>query len=110
MITQMLANCAVADGRRAEEWYSRLFGRGPDDRPMRGLIEWHLSDGIGVQVWEDAERAGHSAVVLGVDDLDATVAGLNDAGIAHGGTQPGGGARILVVPDPDGNSIVFTGP
>lgn len=32
-----------------------------------------------------------------------------DAGIHHDGPQPGGGARILQLADPDGNRVVLTG-
>lgn len=110
MIRGLLGNCTVTDLARAEEWYTRLLGRGPDARPMTGLLEWHLGDGFGVQVWSEPERAGRSTVVLDETDLDATAARLTATGIDNGGPQPGGGSRILQLADPDGNRIVFTGP
>lgn len=109
MIHRVLANCTVTDLDRAEQWYSRLFGREPDARPMPGLIEWHLGDTFGVQVWSESGRAGHSSVVLVETDLDAAAARLATAGIGHSGPQPGGGARILKLTDPDGNRVVLTG-
>ena len=109
MIHRLLAQCTVGNADRAETWYTRLFGRGPDTRPMPGLIEWHLADDFGLQVWVEPDRAGRSAVVLDETDLDATAARLTDLGIAHAGPEPGGGARILRVDDPDGNRLVFTG-
>ena len=109
MITRLLANIAVSDRDGAEDWYSRLFDRAPDARPMPGLIEWHLTDAFGVQTWVDADRAGSATIVLDSTDLDAEMSRLRDAGIEHSGPRPGGGARILQVSDPDGNSIVFTG-
>ncbi|WP_309131533.1 VOC family protein [Brevibacterium sp.] len=109
MINRILANCTVSDLDRAEEWYARLFERGPDARPMAGLIEWHLGADFGVQVWLDADRAGKSTLVLGETDLDAAAARLIEAGIDHAGPQPGGGARILQLADPDGNFVVFFG-
>ncbi len=44
MIRAVLANVAVTDLDSAEQWYTRLFEREPDARPMSGLIEWHLSE------------------------------------------------------------------
>lgn len=109
MINRVLANCTVTDLDRAEEWYARLFDRGPDARPMSGLIEWHLGDTFGVQVWSEPDLAGQSSVVLDETDLDAAAARLSAVGIGHGDPQPGGGARILQLTDPDGNRVVLTG-
>ena len=109
MYTELFANCAVADLPAAERWYTALFERGPDARPMAGLLEWHLDDRFGVQVWVDPERAGRSTVVLGVADLDAVAGRLGRGGIEHDGPQPGGGARLLMLADPDGNRVVLTG-
>ena len=107
--THVLAGCLVSDSAAAEPWYSTLFERGPDARPMSGLLEWHLPDGSGVQVFQAPERAGRGSLVLGVDDLDAVAARLSRASVQHSGPRPGGGARILVLGDPDGNSVVLAG-
>lgn len=109
MIRRVLAHCTVTDLDRAEEWYTRLFGREPDARPMPGLIEWHLGASFGVQVWSEPERAGKSSVVLDETDLDAAAARATEVGIHHDGPLPGGGARILPLADPDGNRVVLTG-
>ncbi|MGO1259234.1 MAG: VOC family protein [Brachybacterium sp.] len=109
MIHRLLANVAITDLDRAEEWYARLFDRGPDDRPMAGLIEWHLGDAFGLQVWSEPDRAGWSSVVLDETDLDAAAEHALQVGIPHDGPQPGGGARILPLTDPDGNQVVLTG-
>lgn len=109
MIRRVYANCTVTDLDRAEEWYTRLFGRAPDARPMPGLIEWRLGDTFGVQVWSEPDRAGQSSVVLEETELDAAAARAAEAGIGHDGPQPGGGARILQLTDPDGNRVVLTG-
>lgn len=109
MIHRILGHCTVTDLARAERWYAGLFEREPDARPMPGLIEWHLGDVCGLQVWSESDRAGGSSVVLGETDLDAAAARATDAGIAHEGPKPGGGARILQLTDPDGNRVVLTG-
>ncbi len=107
--TYVLAGQVVTDLALAEPWYRSLFDREPDARPMAGLLEWHLSGGSGVQVWQDPDRAGHSSVVLGSDDLDTEALRLTAGGLEHGGPEPGGGARLLRLMDPDGNSVVLLG-
>ncbi|GAB3476098.1 VOC family protein [Nocardiopsis coralliicola] len=109
MIIGLLAQCTVTDLDRAEEWYTRLLERGPDARPMAGLIEWYFAENAGLQVWSEPDRAGRSTVVLHENDMDAAAARLNAAGIADGSPQPGGGARILQLADPDGNRVVLAG-
>ncbi|MFF2009264.1 VOC family protein [Streptomyces sp. NPDC058195] len=109
-IQRLLAQMTVTDLDPATAWYTALFGRGPDARPMHGLAEWHLSDTYGVQVWAEPGRAGHSTVVLAESDLDERLARLARAGIDHGGAQDATAFHVLPVTDPDGNRIVFTGP
>lgn len=108
-ITRLLAQMTVSDVERATEWYARLFGHAPDARPMDGLVEWHLSDAFGVQVWAEPDRAGHSSMVLDESDLDARVAELDRAGLRYDGPQNVTASRILVLADPDGNRVVITG-
>ena len=108
-ITQLLAQSTVTDLAAAEDWYTRLFGRQPDARPMPGLLEWHLDETFGVQVFAEPARAGHSSMVLATSDLDAVAARLGDAGIEHDGPQDATSSRVLVLADPDGNRVVLTG-
>lgn len=107
--TAVLAQATVTDLRAAESWYAALLGREPDSRPMDGLLEWRVTGGGGVQVWAEPDRAGRSTVVLTTDELDATAARLVAAGIATGEPEPGGGARLLRLTDPDGNRVVVLG-
>lgn len=105
----VLAGSLVTDLTAAEQWYSTLFARGPDTRPMAGLLEWYLPDGSGMQVHQEPERSGQSNVVLIDDHLDGTAARLTEASVAHSGPQPGGVARFVILIDPDGNRVVLTG-
>ena len=107
--THVLAGALVDDLAAAETWYATLFAREPDARPMDGLLQWHLPDGSGVQVFLDPARAGHGSLVLHESDLDATATRLREASVEHEGPEPGGGARLLRLRDPDGNSVVLTG-
>lgn len=107
--THVLAQSTVSDLGRAEDWYTALFGRGPDARPMEGLLEWYLTESFGVQVWDEPERAGRSSMVLAVSDLDADAASLARAGLTLDGPQQVSAGRVLVLLDPDGNRVVLTG-
>jgi len=106
---RVLAQAAVRDVHTAERWYTALVDSAPDARPMDGLLEWHLGDGFGVQVWQDPQRAGHSSFVLNETDLDALATRLTEVGFEHDGPQPVTASRVLVLTDPDGNEIVVTG-
>jgi predicted enzyme related to lactoylglutathione lyase len=99
---------ATRDFASALPWYRRLIGRDPDLEPIDNVAEWQITDTAWLQVIEDSERAGRTAVRFGVDDLDAQVADLNAAGITPG--------ELIVVPDmvkvvdvadPDGNEVSF---
>ena len=108
-IRRLLAQATVSDLATAEQWFSTVLDRQPDARPMDGLIEYHLSDSFGIQVWSEPDRAGRSTVVLDVSDLDALVSRLTEVGVDHPGPQPASSSRILPLNDPDGNRLVFTG-
>jgi catechol 2,3-dioxygenase-like lactoylglutathione lyase family enzyme len=109
-IDRMLAQMTVRDLESAVAWYTRLFGRAPDAHPMDGLVEWHLADTFGVQVWAEPERAGYSTMVLYDADLDERAGELNRIGIDHDGIQDATTARVLTLVDLDGNRIVFVAP
>jgi predicted enzyme related to lactoylglutathione lyase len=107
--TRLLAQMTVSDLDRAVNWYARLFGREPDARPMDGLVEWHLGEAFGIQVWLDPERAGRSTMVLDESDLDARATTLDAAGLSYQGPQAVTASRVVQLADPDGNQIVITG-
>jgi predicted enzyme related to lactoylglutathione lyase len=107
--TRVLAQAIVTDLERALDWYGTLFGRQPDARPMPGLVEWHLGDSYGVQVWSESDRAGNSSMVLDESDFDALIVRLDEAGLKHDPPQDVTASRILVLLDPDGNRIVVSG-
>jgi catechol-2,3-dioxygenase len=109
-IQRLLAQATVSDLEAARNWYARLFSRQPDASPMDGLLEWHLADTFGVQVWAEPERAGRSSMVLDETDLDALAARLAEAGIPNAGPEQATSSRILRLEDPDGNRLVFAGP
>ena len=108
-IENLLAQMTVSDLDRSEARYTAVFEGAPDNRPMAGLIEWQLSLDAGVQVFEDAERAGQSAVVIAAGDLDALAKRLPNSVIEHPNPEPVSVGRVLQLTDPDGNHLVFSG-
>lgn len=106
---RLLAQAVVTDLETSERWYTTLLEGPPQARPMDGLLEWHLADTFGVQVWLDPARAGRSSMVLDELDLDTLAARLTAAGFEHQGPQTVTTSRALVLADPDGNQVVLTG-
>jgi predicted enzyme related to lactoylglutathione lyase len=99
---------ATKDYGAARAWYSRVIGREPDLEPVEGVAEWQITATAWLQLITDAERAGTSAVRIGVDDLDAQIAELADAGIEAG--EPvviADMVTVVDVNDPDGNEVSF---
>ena len=100
----------AADLARAEGWYTRLLGRGPDYRPMDTLLHWELSDHGGLMLSSSEEIAGRGVMFLYVDDLAAERHRLQGLGIALGDDIPGEYSTLAQVRDPDGNLVTLASP
>jgi predicted enzyme related to lactoylglutathione lyase len=102
---------AVADIERAIVWYSKLFGRDVDARPMKAAAEWRLTSGGGVQLVLDAKRAGQSILTVSLANLDATIEETQARGITLQRLDNRGGQfQLAQVADPDGNVLTFAQP
>jgi hypothetical protein len=103
--------CAVVatrDYTTARSWYSRLFGREPDLEPVERVAEWQITAAAWLQLVQDPDRAGKSAVRFGVDDLSAQIEELNAEGIATGELVViADMVKVVDVADPDGNEVSF---
>ena len=98
----------VDDHDQAVDWYARLFGRGPDRRPMAPSAEWDLGPGMGVQVYHDPDNAGGHNMIIGVDDLGATLAEIGRRGVEGEAYEvPSGQFRLCELSDPAGNVVVL---
>jgi catechol 2,3-dioxygenase-like lactoylglutathione lyase family enzyme len=107
-VDSICAVVATKDYAAARAWYSRVLEREPDLEPIDGVGEWQLTDTGWLQLIEEAERAGTSAVRIGVTDLAAQIKTLNDAGIATGETVViADMVVVLDIADPDGNEVSF---
>ena len=106
-IHNALASVAVKDLRSSGQWYEKLLGRPADSTPMAEVSEWKFDGGGWLQVYQNAERAGTGSVTLAVRDLDAQVADLRREGIEPGAPMKSPKVNVVMIKDPDGNSIAF---
>lgn len=94
----------------AEDWWAKLLGRGPDNRPMDSLVQWELFDRAGLALSTDDEIAGTGVIFLYVDDVAAERRRLQGVGIALGDDIRGDYSTLAKVRDPDGNLITLATP
>jgi predicted enzyme related to lactoylglutathione lyase len=100
----------IADLAAAERWYTKLFGRGPDSRPMDTLVQWELFDQGGLMLSSSEEIAGKGVMFLYVDDLAAERRRLQGLGIVLGEDMEGDYSKLAQVRDPDGNLLTLATP
>lgn len=100
----------TADIAATEGWYTKLFGRGPDHRPMDTLLHWELFDQGGLMLSSSEEIAGTGMMFLYVDDLPAERRRLQGVGIALGDDIEGDYSTLAQVRDPDSNLITLASP
>ncbi|HEX7929821.1 MAG TPA: hypothetical protein VF470_02790 [Sphingomicrobium sp.] len=95
---------------KGEQFYTALFGRGPDDRPMDSLIQWRDVAGANVQLFTDEKNAGHSRCTIVVPDMSEARNCLAAAGITVRDERQGDFGKIAQVDDPDGNVVTLAEP
>jgi catechol 2,3-dioxygenase-like lactoylglutathione lyase family enzyme len=100
----------TADLAAAEAWYTKLLGRGPDNRPMDTLVQWELFDQGGVALSTDYEIAGKGVMFLVVDDVAAERRRLQGLGIVLEDDIEGDYSTLAQVRDPDGNLLTLATP
>lgn len=100
----------TTDLAAAERWYTKLLGRGPDNRPMDTLVQWELFDQCGLALSTDDEIAGRGVMFLYVDDVAAERRRLQSLGIALGDDIEGDYSTLAQVRDPDGNLLTLVTP
>jgi catechol 2,3-dioxygenase-like lactoylglutathione lyase family enzyme len=106
-IRNALAAVAVKDLPESEKWYTRLLGRPADSTPMPEVAEWKFSGGGWLQVYQSKERVGTGSFTLAVTDIAEQVAALKKIGIDPGRQMGGEKVKVVMIKDPDGNSIAF---
>lgn len=106
-IMNALASMPVTDLRAACGWYRRLLGRVADSTPMPQVAEWKFERGGWLQVYHSPERAGFGSVTLAVSSLDEQIAHLQEIGIEAGPPMISATVKVVMIKDPDGNSIAL---
>jgi predicted enzyme related to lactoylglutathione lyase len=109
-VADVFAGVLVSDYANARLWYEQLFGTPPSFVAHETECVWELSEHGHVYINEDRGRAGHSAVTLFVDDLDAVVDEIAARGIEPAEREThSNGVRKATYRDADGNEIGFGG-
>ncbi|GAB49983.1 hypothetical protein MOPEL_135_02210 [Mobilicoccus pelagius NBRC 104925] len=75
------------------EFYTHVFGRGADTKPMDDFLEWQVCEGAWLQISTGHERPGgnNARVRFEVEDMDVAVARLGEARVPYG--------EVVTVPD-----------
>jgi catechol 2,3-dioxygenase-like lactoylglutathione lyase family enzyme len=94
----------------AEGWYTRLLGRGPDNRPMDTLVQWELFDLVGLAISTDDEIAGKGVMFFYVEDVASERRRLRGLGIVLGDDIQGEYSTLAQVRDLDGNVLTLATP
>ncbi|WP_246826313.1 VOC family protein [Rhizobium binae] len=110
LIQGIYAALATADMDKAEKFYTRLFDREPDDRPMEALIQWRNVAGANIQIFLDKENAGLGRLTIVVPKMDEARRALEETGVTLTGEFEGDYGRIAQIADPDGNRITLAEP
>jgi hypothetical protein len=98
-------NCSNLDD--SIRWFTAVFARGPDARPMEGLAEWHHADTAGFQLFQNARDAGHGALTLIIEGIEDERERLSTAGLAPGEVEPASYVKLMRLHDPDKNLVVL---
>ncbi len=109
-ILGIFAVACVTDMERSVEWYARLIGRAPDDRPMDGLVQWRSSTGAGVQLVRDPGKAGSSLITIVTPEMARARQQLAAASLQLEPDVQGDFGIVAQTSDPDGNRVTLAEP
>ena len=106
-IEKVFAHISCSNLESSILWFTKLFGRAPDESPMEGLAEWHQNNKAGFQLFQDPKNAGHATMTLGVSDLDSEHSRLAELKLRVGPIEEADYVNIVRIRDPDQNLIVL---
>jgi predicted enzyme related to lactoylglutathione lyase len=104
-VRETIVEITVSDLSKSRDWYSRLFGKGPDLEPFPGNIEYRVG-GAWVQIVSGKVKASSWTLLIEVRDLTRERERVVESGITA--------TEIKTVPnvisyldlsDPDGNAM-----
>jgi catechol 2,3-dioxygenase-like lactoylglutathione lyase family enzyme len=111
-----IVSVPVSDPERARDFYTGVLGFDVlEDEVMGEAMRWIrvAPPGTGTSLtlvtWFESMPAGSlKGLVMGVDDIDAVAADLEDKGVATAnGVESAPWGRFVQIDDPDGNGIVL---
>lgn len=104
---KIYAHLSCADLDTSIRWFTAIFNRGPNARPMEGLAEWHHGDTTGFQLFQNRGDAGHGTLTLFVHGLESERRRLETAGVSLGDIEQASYVRLIRLRDPDRNLVVL---
>ncbi|MEP6756881.1 MAG: VOC family protein [Chthonomonadales bacterium] len=106
-INNAIASLAVKDLKSAVQWYEKLLGRQADSGHNPDVAEWKFEGGGGLQVYQSDERPGKGSVTFDVSSIEDQIADLEKCGIDPGRRITTETMKVVMIKDPDSNSIAF---
>jgi hypothetical protein len=106
-IEKIFAHISCADLERSIPWFTKLFDREPDARPMKGLAEWHQNDQAAFQLFQDPKNAGRATMTLSVRGLEGEHARLKELNLNPGPIEHADYVNTARLRDPDQNLVVL---
>jgi hypothetical protein len=106
-IEKVFAHISCSNLESSIAWFTKLFGRSPNETPMEGLAEWHQNNQAGFQLFQDPKNAGHATMTLGVSDLGSERSRLAQFKLQPGPIEEADYVNIVRIRDPDQNLIVL---
>lgn len=106
-VREAITEIAVSDLARSREWYTRLFGKGPDLEPFPGNVEFRVG-GAWLQIVQGTVRPSNWTFQIEVRDIQRERERLRAAAIeaAEVKTVPGV-ISFFALQDPDGNGLLL---
>lgn len=104
-VRETITRIAVSDLSRSKDWYSRLFGKGPDLEPFAGNVEYKIG-GTWVQISKGEVKPSSWNLEIEVVDLSKERERLRKSGIDA--TEIGTAPDVISwfdIKDPDGNGM-----
>jgi predicted enzyme related to lactoylglutathione lyase len=102
---ETITEIKVSDIARSREWYSRLFGKGPDLEPFPGNVEFKIG-GAWVQITKGEVKPSSWTILFEVRDLSRERERLRESNIAA--TEIKTSPNVISwfdLTDPDGNAM-----
>ena len=99
------ASVAVRGLQAIMAWCENLLGQPADSRQISGVAEWQLDGGGWLQGYQNPGHAAAGSVRLAVSDRDAQIADFKTGGIDPGAPLQSQKINVVMITDPDGNSL-----